>query len=81
MSDADEPKPSVRLVGHAMHHMAGRPCTGGRLAMARLVIEKKVRLERAQERPFVESTQKHRFIDLDFPGHQRANRAFVRRCV
>ena len=43
-----------------------------------LVVEEEVRLELAQERPFVEAAQEHRLVDLDVPVHQRADRALVR---
>ena len=47
--------------------------------MAGLVVEEKIGFELGQEFAFGQAAQEHRFIDLDVPVHQRANRALMRR--
>ncbi len=44
-----------------------------------LVVEEEVGLELAQELALRQAAEEHRFVDLDVPVHQRADRALVRR--
>jgi hypothetical protein len=46
--------------------------------MPGLIIKEKVGLEFAQEFAFGKASQEHRFIDIDAPIHEGANRALMR---
>ena len=47
--------------------------------MPGLVVEEEVGLELAQELALRQTAEEHRFVDLQVPLHQRADRPFVRR--
>ena len=49
--------------------------------MPGLVVKEEIGFELAQEFAFGQAPQEHRFVDLDIPVHQGADRAFVRRCA
>ncbi len=53
--------------------------TRGGLHMSRLVVEEKIGLKFAQERPLIQPAKKHGFINGDVPVHQGADGALVRR--
>jgi len=78
VTDSHPDEVRIAFDGDAVRHMAGRNMLRRGFDVPRLVVEKEVRFELAQERSFFPATQKHRLVDINVPVHQCADRALVR---